>query len=590
MPAKTIPNDSTYDVISYTILSDGKAIDPGYQLKYLSVSKEVNRIPIAKMVFRDGEAAERTFEISDSKDFIPGKKIAIKLGRDSKNDVVFEGIITKHAISIQRNGSSSLRVEARDASVKLTIGRHNKYFEKVKDSEAIEEIIGQYSGVKKKVKATKVKHQELVQHHATDWDFILSRADVNGMLTIVDDGTITIEPPDTSSAPKLTLAFGQDIVECEAEMDARTQWESVKAQSWDYKKQALFESQASSAKFKEHGNITGKKLSETIGLKDFELRHSGHVLEQELKEWADACMLKSRLAKIRGRARVVTGVADIKPGDMVQLEGIGERFNGNAYVTAVKQELSPGKWDTHIQFGLSPDWFASREEIVDFSAAGLVPAIQGLQIGKVVELEKDPDGENRILVRLPIIDSKAKGIWARVSTLDAGKERGSFFLPEIGDEVIVGFINDDPRDAVVLGMVHSSANPAPIVAKNDNHEKGFTTRSKMHLLFNDDTKTITIDTPAGNSIVIDEKGKSIVITDQNKNKVSMEQKGITVDSPKEITINGGTNINITAKANLKIEATKIDIKAKANLKAEGSLAELSASGITTVKGSLVKIN
>ena len=87
-------------------------------------------------------------------------------------------------------------------------------------------------------------------------------------------------------------------------MDARTQWSSVKAHSWDYKKQGLFESEASSAKFKEHGNIDGKKLAGTIGLKTFELRHSGHVLEQELMEWATACMLKSRLAKIRGRVRI----------------------------------------------------------------------------------------------------------------------------------------------------------------------------------------------------------------------------------------------------------------------------------------------
>jgi len=590
MPGRTIPNTSTYDTISYTILVEGKEVDPGYQLQYLAVTKEANRIPTAKLVFRDGEASESSFQISDSKDLIPGKKVAIKLGRDGKNDQVFEGIITKHAISIRENGASNLRLECKDASVKLTIGRHSRYFEKVKDSEAMEQLIGEYSGLKKKVKPTKLKHHELIQHHTSDWDFILSRADVNGMLVMVDDGTVQIEPPDTSPAAKLTLAYGQDILECEAEMDARTQWASVKAQSWDYKKQGLFESESFLAGFGEHGNISGKDLSATIGLKAYELRHSGHVMEQELKEWAAACMLKSRLAKIRGRAKVTTGVADIKPGDTVQLEGIGDRFNGKAYVTAVRHELSPGKWDTHIQFGLSPEWFASQEEIIDFPASGLLPAIQGLQVGIVVELEKDPDGENRILVRLPIIDNKAKGIWARVATLDAGKDRGAFFLPEIDDEVIVGFINGDPRDAVVLGMMHSSAKPAPVTAENVNHEKGFTTRSKMHLMFNDDTKTITIDTPAGNKLIIDEKSKSIVIEDQNKNRVTMEQKGITVDSPKEITINGGTNINITAKANLKVEATKIDIKAKAALKAQGATAELSSQGITQVKGSLVKIN
>ena len=104
-------------------------------------------------------------------------------------------------------------------------------------------------------------------------------------------------------------------------------------------------------------------------------------------------------------------------------------------------------------------------------------------------------------------------------------------MPEIDDEVIVGFINNDPRDAVVLGMLHSSAKPAPITAQDANDEKGFTTRSKMHLHFNDATNTISIDTPAGNKIVLDEAGMKIEITDQNSNKITMDATGIKIESP-----------------------------------------------------------
>ncbi len=164
-----------------------------------------------------------------------------------------------------------------------------------------------------------------------------------------------------------------------------------------------------------------------------------------------------------------------------------------------------------------------------------------LLIWKVVQLQDDPDGENRILVRLPIINNKAPGIWARVSTLDAGQGgtnggRGSFFLPEIEDEVIVGFLNDDPRDAVVLGMVNSSGRPAPIMAQDANHEKGFVTRSQMRIHFNDDTKTITIDTPAGNSIKLDENSTSITIEDQNGNSTKMNSSGIEIKSATDIAI------------------------------------------------------
>ena len=260
------------------------------------------------------------------------------------------------------------------------------------------------------------------------------------------------------------------------------------------------------------------------------------MVKEELKAWADACLLKSRLAKNCGRLKF-KGFAKIKPGDVVKLEGLGKRFNGKVYVTGIRHEVVNGNWYTHAQFGLPNDWYYHQhDDVVDMPAAGLVPAISGLQIGKVVKLEKDPDGEDRIQVKLPIIDPKAKGVWARMASLDAGKERGYFFRPEIDDEVIVGFVNGDPRDPVVLGMLHSSKLPAPIQAKDVNHEKGLVTRSKMRVWFDDEKKIMTLDTPAGNKIEISEDGKSITLEDQNKNKIVMDDKGIEINSPKDIKI------------------------------------------------------
>src|SRR5262249_8908533 len=155
--------------------------------------------------------------------------------------------------------------------------------------------------------------------------------------------------------------------------------------------------------------------------------------------------------------------------------------NGLAFVSAVRHSIGDGNWYTDIQVGLSPNWFSKEDDVSALPASGLIPAISGLQIGIVTQLENDPDGEHRIQVRLPIIDKDADGIWARVACVDAGNERCSFFRPEVNDEVIVGFINDDPRQAVVLGMLNSSANPVPtdvFPENDDNNIKGFVTRSK----------------------------------------------------------------------------------------------------------------
>jgi Rhs element Vgr protein len=386
------------------------------------------------------------------------------------------------------------------------------------------------------------------------------------------------------------VSYGSSIIELEAELDVRQQWKNVKAFSWDYISQKLFTAEATSSSPKEPGNISAAKLAEVSSPDNFELRHSGHVMQQELQDWVDATMMRSKLSKVRGRARF-SGTTGILPGNVIQLSGVGDRFNGVVFVTAVRQEVGNGTWETNIQFGLDPERYSTiHTDVTDTEASGLIGGIKGLQIGKVVQLQNDPERQHRILVKVPLIDNNARGTWMRVASLDAGKDRGAFFRPEIHDEVIVGFINDDPRDAVVLGMLHSSGNGAPIQGSDKNHEKGFTTRSKMHLSFNDKTKTIKIDTPAGNSITIDEKGKKIEIVDQNKNFFKMDPSGIKLESPKNIDITAGVNLTLKAGASLLVGGASIGVKADGNVSLEGASAKLAGQGIAEISGALVKIN
>ncbi|MBS1603772.1 MAG: type VI secretion system tip protein VgrG [Bacteroidetes bacterium] len=586
-----IPNPSKHDVVTFSIQVDGQAIDATYQIMSISIMKEVNRIPLARIVVRDGDAAQRKFEVSDSATFIPGKKILINLGFDGTNTQAFKGVITRQSVCIKENGNTQLYVECRDESVKMTLGRHSRYFENKKDSELFDDLIGRYPGLGSDLATTKLTHKQIVQHHVSDWDFLLLRAEANGMLVNVRDGTIKVAPPDTTTSPVVNIAYGYSIIEFEAEMDARDQWKKVEAHSWDYAGQQLFNADTTEASaFTQPGNLSGSDLAGAVSPDSFQMHHSGYLLEQELQDWVDGLMLRSRLAKTRGRVRV-TGFPGINPGDMARLDGVGDRWNGNVYVTAVRQDVTAGSWDTQIQFGLDPERYSETyKNIDDRQAAGLIGSVHGLQIGVVVQLGNDPDGEFRILVKVPVIDNNAQGIWTRIASLDAGNSRGAFFMPEIGDEVIIGFINDDPRHAVMLGMLHSSAKSAPITPADANDEKGIITRSQMRVHFNDQTKTITIDTPAGNSIQLDEQGQKIEIVDQNSNKVTMDTSGITVDSPMNVTVKAGADMTISAGASLSISAASVSVKADANLDVEGALAKVAAQGIMEISGSIVKIN
>lgn len=589
MKNRTIPTNSTYDTPTFKLLSDGKDITYLYDVLSMAIDRVVNRIPTARLVLRDGSAAEEGFTASQGEDLIPGKQLEIAVGYDSKDRRIFKGSIVKQSIKVDANGDSILKLDCKDTAVKMTIGRHSRYFIKSTDSDAIETIIGKY-GLAKDIAKTNIQHPEIIQYYATDWDFILSRAEMNGQIVLAEDGKLTTKAPTTSGDPLITLTYGANLLEFEAEMDARFQYQAVKAKAWSYAKQSLIEAEGKEPNVNAQGNLSGKQLAKVIDLNTWELSHGGLVEEQELKAWADAQMLKSRLAKIQGRVKT-KGYAAAQPDRLIELTGMGSRFNGLAYVSGIRHEIRQGAWDTHLQLGLAPQWFYQETEIVDRPASGLLPGVNGLQIGVVVQLEADPTGEDRILVKIPTIDSKARGSWARVATLDAGKQRGSFFRPEIGDEVLVGFLNDDPRDPIVLGAFNSSAKPAPLKASDQNHQKGFFTRSELKIVFDDDKKFITIETPGGNKITISDADKGIALKDQNGNSLILNDRGIVIKSSKDITLEAQGNLTLKATQDVKIEGLNVQAKANAQFKAQGSAGvEVSSSAIAILKGSIVKIN
>jgi len=205
-----------------------------------------------------------------------------------------------------------------------------------------------------------------------------------------------------------------------------------------------------------------------------------------------------------------------------------------------------------------------------------------LQIGVVTDII-DPIGEGRVRVRLPMIGTQDEGVFARLSTLDAGQERGTFFLPEIGDEVVIGFLNEDANQPMILGFLHSSSHPAPFDASADNPIKGFVSRSGLQMVFDDTEKRIELSTPDGRKVFLNDDTGELVLEDPQGNKVLLNRDGILLES--------AGNIEIKATGSITIEGGQIAAKAGSTLKMEGNAsAELSSSGMTTVKGAIVQIN
>lgn len=559
---RSIPAVET--VAEFQIKVNGTELPRSIPRLSVSVVKMVNKISAATLVLQDGEANSGDFPLTDGDSFTPGNEIEIAAGDPDSTVNIFKGIIVKQSLKIRSSTAPQLIIECKHKVVKATVGRKSTYFHEKTDSDIISEILeaNGFSTADLEVESTSISHKEMVQYNATDWDFILSRAEANGQVIVTNDEKIIIKKPTVSGAADLSLLHGATIIELDAEMDSRNQYKSVKSKSWDMANQEVAESDAAApTDLEEQGVLQASDLADVTSPDDLILNHGGAISADERQGWADAYLLKSRLSKVRGRVKF-QGIATLNPGDVLELNGLGARFNGKAFVSGVRQDytLSDG-WKTQAQFGHTPDWFIEENQVTAPKAGGLLPGVVGLHTGIVTDIV-DPDGEERVRVKMPYVDADDDGVWARIALADAGNERGLFFRPEVGDEVVLGFLYDDPRYPVILGMLHSSSNVPPIDHTADNFKKGYTSREKLKLTFDDEIKEILIETPGSNKLFISDDKKGFTLEDQTGHKLTTEPAAVTIKDSNgneiHIDVNGGI-IKIKGNSKVVVDAPQIEL-------------------------------
>ena len=180
---------------------------------------------------------------------------------------------------------------------------------------------------------------------------------------------------------------------------------------------------------------------------------------------------------------------------------------------------------------------------------------------------------------MPILKDPSEGIWARLATADAGDGYGSFFIPNVNDEVVLGFFNDDPRDPVVLGSLYGKNIAPAITPTEDNFERGYISPNQLKIMLNDETGAITLETPESNKVeLLDDTsadGGGITLTDKHGNSITMNKDGV----------------KITSKGNLEMEATgDFTLKADGKVETKGSETTIDSGATTTVKGGQVVVS
>jgi Rhs element Vgr protein len=512
-------------------------------LRSFYISKTFNKVSFAKIFFHDGDPAKQDFMLSNDDKYKPGNEIKIKIGNASGQETVFEGIIVRHTIRARQNQPSYLMIEAKDKAIKMTLSRKNAYFLDKNEKEILETVAQPYSlPITFPLTFNPIPTRPIppmVQYEATDWDFMVSRAEMNGLWVFTDDNKLKIMKPDLTGVPVVVAKYGSNILEFEGEMDARRQDKSYVARAWDFAHQSVSTSNEGTFSFTENGNISSNDIANSFD-SEVKLNHTGNLSSEELQSWANAYEMKNKVSKAIGRVKI-DGNALVKPGSIITLAGVGDRFNGNVFVTGVLHHYE-GAWQTDIQFGWSEEWFYKKENFMEKPASGLLPGVNGLQIGVVTEVTEVRNASNkdiRVKVKCPLISTDSEGIEARVATLSAGSDRGMLFIPEPDDEVIVGFLNDDPRQAIILGYLHNKdTHPIPL----DFNEFGFKSLNGLKIILNDDKKSIQIITPQ-RSLKIDDTAGEIELKDAT-NSIKLDSQGITIHSNTKITIDCAAGVYI----------------------------------------------
>lgn len=194
--------------------------------------------------------------------------------------------------------------------------------------------------------------------------------------------------------------------------------------------------------------------------------------------------------------------------------------------------------------------------------------LSGVVVG-VVTNNEDPDGMGRVKVKFPWLNDQDESHWARVCTLMAGKDRGTYFLPEVNDEVLVAFEHGDRRFPYVLGALWNGKDAPPATnSDGNNNVRLIKSRSGHMIRLNDEDgkEAVEIVDKNGNSIKYHTANNSLTISTKQDITLSASQGTITLDarnieikSSTQTTLQAGSTMDVKANATMNIKGAMVNI-------------------------------
>ncbi|NML38712.1 hypothetical protein HHL17_16000 [Chitinophaga sp. G-6-1-13] len=470
---------------------------------------------------------------SSSRDMIGSTFGAHISGVGLKGDLTFNGIVTSVETSRVNGQYGEIIISGYSPTIVLDNGPHCKTWEQKTLRDIAQDVLRFFpqNQLSPKVQPlAKESYDYMVQYKETAWAFLQRISAENGEWLFWDGRNLVLGPP-TGDA-KTSLVYGSTLSHFNINLNARPT--RTQYMGWDYQNSELYTSvpQAENVGQKAGLNSLGEKVHEKAQTifstqpKQWNFRYTGSKKQQDEMATLHSAMEGSKMVRLTGHS----GHPGVAIGARTEIVS-NNVFNGSTegygeYIVTNISHFVDTKGDYRNEFTAVPS-------SIHLPPVSIPQAPVCETQSAIVTDNHDPKGIGRIRVKFHWMNGEEKTPWVRIASPHGGGGKGHFFVPEIDEEVIVGFENDSAVKPYIIGTVyHGSANTSFSNAENDI--KTIQTRSGNKIIYNDGNNSMIVQDASGNTVTMDGNG-SIIIDASSAN--------VTINAPKTMNLRS-TDMNI----------------------------------------------
>lgn len=505
----------------------------------------------------------------------------------------FFGVITNMRFVNDAAQMSRVVIEAKSPTWKMDQAELVRIFQQLNRENIAQQILGEYS-LDFQISAgggTDIQRDVTTQWMQTDWDFLIATIlNETDRWLYYDGKALIVDVARSKSTVKLQLT--RNVGSAELRLNSvQTKFQQVGWSEAEKQRSAVDKtsSPTSFSGMAQHAFRSSQELigGVSVGLSDLSSKRSdvdpnATAIQNDAIGKLVTCFLQ-------------TNEPSIKLGNTVELTGMGAVYNGVYFVKKVTHKMDGDKgYYNFIEAvpleSAKPPMFESESR---YDRSDMMPAL-------VID-NKDPESRGRIKVKFFFSD-QVESDWLPIAAPYAGADRGTYFLPEVGDEVLVGFIQGDSDHPVMLGALWNGRDkPKGDWVTDQNDKKVIYTRSGHQLVFDDTSGSEKIS-------IIDKTGKNSIVIDSSQNTITvLADKDIVFKATENITFEAGKNFSITTKqGDVTIKATNdfsaegmnstvkaqtaLKLEGTASLEAKGASVQVTGQANTTIKGNPIMLN